>query len=390
VANGCRGDFEFVNASERLHIRQRRREATTKETGATASEAELIDGRSEYRSAHRSAAVFYVDGRSVTPFHEHVEERMSAWPHVCTQAPAHKSTGLPPRSVCVPSVQSETARRSREVESAVRIALVMVFATPHLIKLAQQRWLNTSRFMAVGNADDAAHHIAFAPSQRQMHGITYGTSSNHDGDNRPLQAIRMANRTLRPFEWLVVGDADTAFELPELTRLLTTLWADEAGAQYLAHVHPPGARRTCGHMRLCREEGKARTTDPAIAPSEWAYGGVGYAISRRLLDAISPAQWAACERDLVNWGGDARVAKCLHMHTGTLPTNLPGLGTELSIHQSKSKFSVGTTRQDMEVLNDYLQSLDDRLARRAACRNPNGEAAACDLSVRLQDGMADQ
>lgn len=76
------------------------------------------------------------------------------------------------------------------------------------------------------------------------------------------------------------------------------------------------------------------------------------------------------------------------MHTGTLPTYLPGLGKELSTHQSKSKFSIGTTRQDMGVLNDYLHSLDDRLARRAACRNPTGEAAACDVSERLQDGVA--
>ena len=281
VANGCRGYFEFVNASERLRIGQRQGGAQAKEAGATAAaEAELllIKGRSGYRSAYRTAATFYVDGRSVTPFYEHVGERMSAWPHACTEAPAHRSTRLPPRSICVPSVQSETARRSRkhvesqvesQVESAVRIALVMVFATPHLVKLAQHRWMNTSRFMAVGNADDAAHHIAFAPSQRQMHGmscgtsnpnpnpspnpspnpnpnpnpspnpnpnanhnpgiscgtsypnpspdpdpnpspspnpnpnpgISYGTSSNHDGDNRPLQAIRMANRTLRPFEW---------------------------------------------------------------------------------------------------------------------------------------------------------------------------------------------
>jgi hypothetical protein len=57
-------------------------------------------------------------------------------------------------------------------------------------------------------------------------------------------------------------------------------------------------------------------------------------ISKALLNDISAAQWDECERRLVNWGGDARVAKCILMHTGTRLTHLPGLGTTLSRHVS--------------------------------------------------------
>lgn len=217
------------------------------------------------------------------------------------------------------------------------LAVVFVYATPRHISSALRSWLNTTNFMAVGDTAQPEFNISFVPDQKHTRTETaWGAENNHAGDNRPLAAIRLANRTL-DFEWLLVGDADTRYRLSRLQDELRRLLALHGGdrlADYLGFHHPPQWECECeDSMRRCRRELPSSTSWTAPPPA-WPYGGAGYMISKALLNDISAAQWDECERRLVNWGGDARVAKCILMHTGTRLTHLPGLGTTLSRHVS--------------------------------------------------------
>lgn len=273
---------------------------------------------------------------------------------------------------------------SSDSPRGVRLAVVFVFATPRTINRARATWLADERtpYVALGDADDATHHIHYEPDQTQLSAYQWAADNNHAADNRPLAAVHLANLTLS-FDWLMVADADTSFNLD---RVRMALWAltrhevtdstlnepqheqrdtgatastgGEGRVGFFGFRHPPGGRRGCTHgRRLAAASSRplrttARLSDGAgTCPSDaaaimqqknwsappplWPYGGGGYLISRRLLSRISTRQWAECQRRLVHWGGDVRVAKCIFRHTGELVTHLPGMGVTLSRHAAR-------------------------------------------------------
>lgn len=297
IAGGCRGLFTLTDSNVTFVLN----------SGGTSS---LIDGDSE-------------------------------WPHDCFRRHA------PARSACF--------ARPQHTVRPVKLAVSLVYATPAMVEEARREWLTTDNFVAIGDASHPRHHIVYAPDQEHVGGIAWGTAINHKADNRPLQAVRIANDTL-DFDWLVVGDADTIFELRRLSLLLSKFARDDAGADYFGYLHPPGLRRPCAHLRICRD-GDNRSLDWTVGPRVWPYGGSGYVVSRRLLRRIPRASWAECERKLVSWGGDVRVAKCLYQHTGTILSHLPGLGTSLSRHRSKARTWLTVMKWESTMLESYLKEL---------------------------------
>jgi len=179
-----------------------------------------------------------------------------------------------------------------------RLAIALAYASPDTISLALGTWLPAATpFVAAGDVTVPSCKIVSVKPQTRKVGKFART--NHPTDNRHIEIIRIANATLS-FDWLLVGDGDTCFDVERAKELLTNYNAEDAVLAGV--VNARGFQHADG--RIPR------------APV-WPYGGNGYALSRGLLQRIQWRDWRYCEEDLRNFGGDVRVASCIFYLTGT-------------------------------------------------------------------------
>ena len=143
---------------------------------------------------------------------------------------------------------------------------------------------------------------------------------NTDGDNKPLEMILYANSSFhRPFQWLVVGDDDTCFSLGMLRSILSEM--NSSALTYMGYGQKPSS--SIYNMQCCPDVG--------LTMSHWVYGGLGYVLSRGLLDAIRPSEWQWCIDNLSRGGGDVRVGACIEKWTAVVPKKWP---KSCSFHRS--------------------------------------------------------
>ena len=192
-----------------------------------------------------------------------------------------------------------------------KLAVALSFATPTMINHARRHWL-TVPHAAAGDATVPSCHIVHVPTQSQLAGNF--SNYNHPTDNRQLSIVRLANATVPRVDWLLVGDPDTCFIMEKVRNVLT---AFDASVPLLLGTK---------HSKL---DGKEASTGVVMQAPAWPYGGHGFAISRGLLDRVTPAEWLFCEADLRNFGSDVRVACCIFHFTGVIVSSL---ASPLGVH----------------------------------------------------------
>ena len=120
-----------------------------------------------------------------------------------------------------------------------RVGFGLVYATPEIITTARKTWLPPdSPHLAIGDetdkrynlrqikeqiAEPGRHNLVRPPEHLKLlgDGLRMARSRlNHRADNRPLALIRLANQSL-DVDWLVVGDADTCFNVSALQSYLS-------------------------------------------------------------------------------------------------------------------------------------------------------------------------
>ena len=108
-----------------------------------------------------------------------------------------------------------------------RIAVSLIGPTPLLVQEAHDSWLPRDTPQAhSGDVEDLQHDIWYVERQCEFAG---SWSGNHNADNRVLKQVLIANRTLASrFDWLVLGDADTCFNLPRLSSALVGINSSKA------------------------------------------------------------------------------------------------------------------------------------------------------------------
>ena len=210
-----------------------------------------------------------------------------------------------------------------------RIAVSLIGPTPLLVQEAHDSWLPRDTPQAhSGDVEDLQHDIWYVERQCEFAG---SWSGNHNADNRVLKQVLIANRTLASrFDWLVLGDADTCFNLPRLSSALVGINSSKAhllgvpyspswcGSSVCCNAHAVSELRMSPwlHSACCAEEllypqitthgvvssgdecrvpmtkvaavGAVDSFAPGLshAPS-WYHGGSGVLISRGLLQRIS-------------------------------------------------------------------------------------------------------
>ena len=292
--------------------------------------------------------------------------------------------------------------------SSVRLGVGINFATPALVDSLRRSWLSEDvPHVFVGDADDAQRRLVQVPLQEEIIRVdsdlsvtanarrrysecirAAGGRSNHQGDNRPLALVRIANVTIvqhNDLDWLAIGDADTCFNMaplrerlaridPRRRLLLGTPDANGVAAPGMCPCRPQERNRTCRAFGCCAlEDGSrrgwfyeclakatpwsngqsaewrerwGRSCGENLRPKRWPFGGVGYILSRGLLDSMHEHDWRRCEDSLLTDGGDVRVAACILKLSGVGLTALHGLGDELSAHQAPGNCQ-GTWRVKM-------------------------------------------
>ena len=214
-----------------------------------------------------------------------------------------------------PRPRSGVSRRGERPTLAVALS----FATPAIINHARRHWLSVLH-TAAGDATAPSCHIVHVPTQSELAGSF--SNYNHPTDNRQLSIVRLSNVTLPRVDWLLVGDPDTCFILEKVRNVLS---AFDASVPLLLGTK---------HSKLQKE---ASTGVVKLAPA-WPYGSHGFAISRGLLDRVTPAEWLFCEADLHNFGSDVRVACCIFHHTGVTVSSLASpLGVHPRVDGSKDR-----------------------------------------------------
>ena len=200
------------------------------------------------------------------------------------------------------------------------VAVALSFATPAMINHARRHWLSVPH-AAAGDATAPSCHIVHVPTQPQLAGNF--SNYNHPTDNRQLSIVRLANASVPRVDWLLVGDPDTCFLVEKVRNVLR---AFDASVPLLLGTK---------HAKLGGREASTGVVQQAPA---WPYFGHGFAISRGLLDRVTPAQWLFCEADLHNFGSDVRVACCIFHFAGVVVSPLARpLGVHPRADGSKDK-----------------------------------------------------
>jgi len=125
-------------------------------------------------------------------------------------------------------------------------------------------------------------------------------NSNNKGDNKPLDIL--SSLPFPPnFEWLIIGDADSCFNLTEVRSFLSGLSPDVP--LYLGQCPGRYAGRCCQALN---------ESCPAQEKVMWAYGGRGYIVSKALFLNLPSGHLQHCARTINGPGSDLRVCKCFH------------------------------------------------------------------------------
>ena len=178
-------------------------------------------------------------------------------------------------------------------------------------------------------------------SQAQMPAVKWHRDYNHVFDSVPLQLVRIANETLN-FQWLIVSDGDTCFNIAALTDRLKEL--NSSNPYLIGQPMSPSWKCCCTGASCCT------ISKPYVAcnihlysknfyaagfskPRIWPYGGAGYIISKSLLNSIRKADWRRCETSITRNGGDVRVAACILSLTQVGLTYLPSMLGSISFHK---------------------------------------------------------
>ncbi len=179
-------------------------------------------------------------------------------------------------------------------------------------------------------------------SQSEMPNIKWHRDHNHDYDPVSLQLIRIANKTL-DFEWLIVSDGDTCFDISKLKVKLKRMNASKP--LLLGHPMSPKWRCCCTGSDCCLFANRHNLCNPTkfrsnfydlgySRPNIWPFGGAGYIISRALLNSMRLEDWQKCETKIRRNGGDVRVSSCIFSLTGIGLTHFPSMFGHISHHRS--------------------------------------------------------
>ncbi|KAH8098820.1 Ca2-binding protein [Aureococcus anophagefferens] len=168
---------------------------------------------------------------------------------------------------------------------------------------ALQRWRHahlkrTRHLFASDRLDVGAGFLGF-PDDDGKQGVDFTTTGGkYLGAHRPLLALMFANDTWGgAFDWLAHGDDDTRFELSRLGAYLGARATRRCPSSPFPYRYHPTRGRVHYHNL-----------------ASWAYGGIGYYVSRGLLAEITRHEWQACADKLVCGNADQRVSTCLFNH----------------------------------------------------------------------------